>query len=69
MTAAKAVALIEAFGDAGTVSDWAADGVGICLNNNLVSGYAGNLNPKADITRAEAAVILENLLKVSGLIQ
>jgi hypothetical protein len=69
MTAAKAVALIEVFGDAGTVSDWAADGVGICLNNNLVSGYAGNLNPKADITRAEAAVILENLLKVSGLIQ
>jgi hypothetical protein len=69
MTTAKAVALIETFGDAETVSAWAIDSVGICLNKGLVSGDAGNLNPKADITRAESVVILETLLKVSELIQ
>lgn len=42
------------------VSDWAKDAVAWCVENAVITGSGGNLNPKASCSRAEAAVIIAN---------
>ncbi len=61
--------LLAAYNDGAKVSGYAANGMAVCLKTGIVSGRAGNmLAPKANITRAEAAVIIEKLLRKSALI-
>lgn len=47
--------------DAAQIADWARDLVGAALADGLVSGSDGSLNPQADITRAEAVVLMDRL--------
>ena len=51
--------------DGADVSDWAADAVGKALGAGLIKGSDdGNLYPKAQLTRAQAAVMIYNLLTI-----
>ncbi|WP_167858950.1 S-layer homology domain-containing protein [Paenibacillus cymbidii] len=55
--------------DAGQVSAWAASGFAASIEAGIVAGRSdGELAPKALLTRAEAAAIVERLLAQSGLI-
>nr|WP_306566824.1 fibronectin type III domain-containing protein [Paenibacillus elgii] len=61
--------LLNSFADAGTVSDWAKSGISDALQSGLLSGRSSTeLAPKAFITRAEVAVIVQRLLQKSDLI-
>ena len=52
---------LSRFNDAAQVSDWARASVEAAVAAGIVSGDdKGNLNPKANITRAELAVIIAN---------
>lgn len=51
-------ASISAFGDASNVSSYAQQAVSFLVGKGIVKGSNGLLNPKLNITRAEAAVIL-----------
>lgn len=46
------------FQDTDTVSDWALDAVAWCVENDLMAGSDGNLNPQGEVTRAEVATML-----------
>lgn len=62
--AANAQSLTQ-FPDSGSVSGWAAEAMAWAVSNELVIGRSdGTLAPKTDITRAEAAVILDRYLKL-----
>lgn len=61
--------LLSGFMDFNRVSEWAAEGVGACLNAGLVTGRADSrLEPDAAISRAEVAAIVQRLLQKSKLI-
>ncbi len=61
--------ILARFTDWSKVASWAGKGVASCVDTGIVSGKdAGMLVPKADITRAEACVIIRNLLQKSKLI-
>lgn len=50
------------YGDRDSISDWALQSVAKAFAGGIMKGDDnGNFNPKADITRAETAVILERL--------
>ncbi|MDE6259534.1 MAG: S-layer homology domain-containing protein [Oscillospiraceae bacterium] len=55
-------ALLTQFSDYQLVSSYARDAVGALVQMGAVTGSNGRLNPKAPITRAEAAVILHFVL-------
>jgi len=59
---------LGAFNDAQNVSAWALDAVRWNVGSKLVVGYAHLLRPADDITRAETATLVLNLLRQSGLI-
>ncbi|MCE5195643.1 MAG: S-layer homology domain-containing protein [Negativicutes bacterium] len=62
-------AVLAGFSDAGETFDYAKAGIAACVKNGLVAGRsAAVLAPKANITRAEVAVIIEKLLQESNLI-
>ncbi len=48
--------------DATTISAWAREGVSTCINEGFIAGYKGKINPLANITRAEAVVMLNRYL-------
>ncbi|MDF2669755.1 MAG: cell wall/surface repeat protein, partial [Paenibacillus sp.] len=57
------------FADAEQISEWAKGAMSQALQAELVSGRSGGmLAPKADLTRAEVAAIVQRLLHKSGLI-
>ncbi|CAN7766095.1 Ig-like domain-containing protein [Paenibacillus sp. LjRoot153] len=61
--------LFQTFADAGAVSDWAKSGVADSVFTGIVSGRGkGLLSPKALITRAEVAKMMQLLLQKSNLI-
>lgn len=61
--------LLSSFNDFDVASDWARDSIVSCVKSEVVLGREGKLiEPKENITRAEVAVIVRRLLKVSGLI-
>ncbi|WP_221414169.1 immunoglobulin-like domain-containing protein [Paenibacillus sp. 598K] len=61
--------LLHAFEDASDVSDWAGRSVADSVQAGLVTGRsAAELAPKAFITRAEVATIMQRLLQKSDLI-
>ncbi|OBZ09021.1 hypothetical protein A8L34_23020 [Bacillus sp. FJAT-27264] len=58
------------FTDAGQASEWAKSAIADSLQAGIVSGRSSTeLAPKASITRAEVAAIIERLLQKSDLIQ
>ncbi len=62
-------ALLSAFNDSTAISAFAVDSTQMCLKNGIVSGRENNtLKPKAYITRAEVAAMIERLLQKSNLI-
>lgn len=62
-------ALLANYTDSGSISGYAADSIAECIKAGVVSGRtATTIAPKANITRAEVAVIVERLLKKSDLI-
>lgn len=53
----------KSFADISEVSQWAKSGVFALINNNYVSGSGDKLNPKSNITRAEFAQVMHNIVK------
>ena len=54
---------LSAFSDAGSVSDWAREGVLWAVSHGLLQGNEGKLNPRSNVTRAETAQILQRFLE------
>ncbi|MGP0586030.1 S-layer homology domain-containing protein [Paenibacillus timonensis] len=60
---------LQTFQDAATASRWAVDSIEACLDAGVVTGRSmKELAPKASITRAEVAAIVQRLLQKSELI-
>lgn len=56
------------FTDVGSIPAWARSGVGIAFAKGIISGYpGGSFRGDRPITRAEAAVMIDRLLKTAGL--
>ena len=51
------------FADASAVSVWAKGAVAAMESKGYVSGYAGKFDPKANITRAAAVTMINNIVK------
>ncbi|WP_190276179.1 InlB B-repeat-containing protein [Paenibacillus sp. JDR-2] len=65
----NANALINVFSDKSKISAWASSGIAACLQAGIVSGQSASiLAPAANITRAEAVVMIQRLLSKSDLI-
>ena len=62
-------AVLGKYTDGDEVSIYAQNGIGECIKSGVIVGRTSStLVPLGDITRAEAAVIVERLLKKSDLI-
>jgi hypothetical protein len=70
LTDSEAGRLLENCPDGVSASEYAKDSIAACLTAGIVSGRdaAGSIAPRDFITRAEAVVMLQKLLKQSGLI-
>ncbi|SET06446.1 S-layer homology domain-containing protein [Paenibacillus sp. NFR01] len=69
LATANADERLTLFSDAGIVANWARNGVTNSLQAGIFTGRsASRLAPKANITRAEVAAIMQRLLKKSDLI-
>lgn len=55
--------VIDSFKDGDSVADWAKSGVAAIISKGYVGGADGQLNPTANITRAEFAVVMDRLVK------
>lgn len=65
----EAKQLLSAFNDSKEAADWAKEYILKCIKAGIVSGKSGYiLAPKEEITRAEVAVIVRQLLQKSNLI-
>ncbi|MNC06504.1 Endo-1,4-beta-xylanase A precursor [compost metagenome] len=61
--------VLAAYLDAADSSEWANDGITASVQAGLITGRDGDvLAPKASITRAEVAAVIQRLLQKSGLI-
>ncbi|WP_162174716.1 S-layer homology domain-containing protein, partial [Paenibacillus sp. FSL R7-277] len=61
--------VFAAFTDAGLAGSWAKDSLALAAKAGLISGRGGNkLEAKANVTRAEVAVLMQRLLQKSDLI-
>lgn len=47
--------------DGNKVADWAKSTVAACINEGLVAGSDGKINPTANITRAESVVLMDRV--------
>ncbi|MNC46901.1 Endo-1,4-beta-xylanase A precursor [compost metagenome] len=64
-----AASILSAFSDTYAVSNWALNGIAESVNAGIISGRSsGLIDPKAYITRAEVAIIVQRLLQKSNLI-
>ncbi|MDF2613282.1 MAG: S-layer domain protein [Clostridia bacterium] len=54
---------LDNFSDKGLVSTWAKDGVASLVSAGYITGSNGQINPKKNITRAEFAQLMDNILK------
>ncbi|MEC0232397.1 S-layer homology domain-containing protein, partial [Paenibacillus alba] len=60
---------LNKFDDGNLASEWARGSIANCLDAGIVAGRNGNLlEPKAFISKAEVAVLVQRLLQKSGLI-
>jgi hypothetical protein len=65
----EAEKLLAGFADSADASAFAKDSIAVCIKTGVISGKGNNLlAPKDNITRAEAAAIIQRLLQKSGLI-
>jgi hypothetical protein len=55
--------VLDKFSDKDNISDWAVDGVSSLVAAGYIAGSNGRINPKQNITRAEFAQVMDNLLK------
>lgn len=54
---------LNKFSDGGRTGDWAVEGVAWCVEKGILQGKGGNvLDPTAEVSRAEVAVMLERFL-------
>lgn len=53
--------LLTKFSDGSTIASWAEEGAAISIYNGVIQGANDRFNPKANATRAEAAVMLYRL--------
>jgi hypothetical protein len=68
-TDSEASAFFSSYVDVSAISDYAKDGIAACLKTGVVTGSsATTLSPKAHVSRAEVAVMVQRLLEHSGLI-
>jgi len=58
------VDLHKLYGDAGTISPWAYAALQNAVQNGVIAGSNGKLNPKSNITRAEFTKILVSVLAI-----
>ncbi|WP_217593544.1 Ig-like domain-containing protein [Cohnella sp. GbtcB17] len=68
VTTNEANRALSAFADGGDVPSWARSSIASAINLNLLKGRGGKLDPEANLTRAEAAVIVRRLLQAADLI-
>jgi len=69
ITDSEVNALLANYTDGASVSDYAKISTAICIKTGVVTGSsATTLSPKTYVTRAEVAVMVQRLLKNSGLI-
>jgi len=69
LTDSEITAMLDKFTDGISASDYAEEGIAACLKTGVVSGRSNStVAPKAFITRAEVAVIVQRLLQKSELI-
>ena len=69
LTDSEAASLIAAYADGKNVSQYAGNSIAACLKTQIVSGRENStLAPKAYVTRAEVAAMVERLLQKSKLI-
>ena len=54
--------VLSGFGDAANVADWAKSSVSAMVSAGYINGSNGNLNPTANITRAEFATIMNRMV-------
>ena len=54
---------LDQFSDKALVSTWAKDKVAALVTSGYVAGSNGTLNPKENITRAEFAQLMDNIIK------
>lgn len=61
--------ILSAFTDISQASEWAKEGIAVCVRTGIISGRSNGLAaPKANITRAEVAAMIKRLLQKSNLI-
>ena len=56
---------LAAFSDAAQVADYAKEAAALLIGNGVVAGSNGRINPQGKATRAEVAVLLERVLKLT----
>jgi len=62
-------AVLSGYGDGNKVSNWAKEAVALLISEGITEGGNGQLlKPQAKMTRAEAAAMIQRLLKTTGLI-
>lgn len=65
---ADTTAELKKFKDGNQVAEWSAQYTAVCLKNGIISGSNGYISPRKDMTRAEAAAMIRNVLEKAGLI-
>jgi len=61
--------ILKSYNDSNQASHWAKESIAACVKAGIVSGRGGYvIAPDSNITRAEAVMIIRNLLKKSNLI-
>jgi len=68
LSGSDAESALSRFADGHTVSNWAKRAVAASVKSGLVKGSEAGLQPVSNITRAEAASIIQRLLKLTELI-
>ncbi|MFD1885732.1 S-layer homology domain-containing protein [Paenibacillus wenxiniae] len=67
-SASNATSALASFTDHGQIGGWAKDNLALTVRAKLINGRSGKIDPKANMTRAEVAALVERLLKQSQLI-
>ncbi|PWV98494.1 S-layer family protein [Paenibacillus cellulosilyticus] len=66
---AEMSSLLSSFKDVGQASAWAKEGIALTVKSGIITGQkADQLAPKANMTRAELAVVIRRLLQNAGFI-
>lgn len=65
MEVESSATVLERFSDGEKTGEWAAEGVAWCVEKGILQGKGGSvLDPKADVSRAEVAVMLERFMEL-----